>query len=140
MSYKEHIPRFFLYTGSILMFISIFLKWASITNTMTGETTTDYGYNRPGIIIILIISIIPIVLYEQRREFTLRYLLFPFIEYVIFGIFQPLYIAIYSVETEIGFYIALIGWLFQIVGIFTAIIIERVKKKHIRPRPTAPSR
>ncbi len=133
MSYKEHIPRFFLYTGSILIFISIFLEWDIITNIMTGETTIDYGYNREEVIILFIISFIPIILYEKGIRVAVYYFLLILIEIVVFSLSNRMYAAIYSVESGVGYYFTLIGGLFQLIGMIAIIIIERIKRKSSPP-------
>ena len=139
MSYKEYIPRILLYTGSIFIFISIFLEWAIITNIMTGDTIIDYGYDRLEIIIFFVISFIPIILYEKGIRSTAYYILIILVEIFVFATSYRMYLQLYTVETGIGYYFALTGGLLQIIGIFSVIIIERMKNK-MRPRPTAPSR
>ena len=133
MSYKEHIPRFFLYCGSILIFISIFLEYEIITNTMTDETTTDYGYNNPPIVILFLVSLIPIILYEKKIKNNVGYILIIFLEIIIWVSSLRMHILIYSVETGIGFYFAMIGGLFQLIGILLIIIIEQIKRKKCAP-------
>ena len=123
--------------GSILIFISIFLEWAIVTHIVFGTTTYEYGYDRPLIIILFSISFIPIILYETKKRFTLQYLGISICEYIVFSISLPAYLAIYAVETGIGFYFALVGIFFQFIGIVVAIIIEWVKRKHMLPQLTA---
>jgi hypothetical protein len=138
MDRKEYIPRVFLFSGTILIFISIFLKWATISHITTGDTTYEYGYDRLEIIILFIFSFVPIIMYEKKVRYTAYYLLVILIELILFTASYRFYLAIYAVKTNIGYYFALIGGLLQLIGILSIIVIERRKKK-MRPRPTAPS-
>ncbi len=123
--------------GSILIFISIFLEWAIVTHIIFGNTTYEYGYDRPLIIILLSISFIPIILYELKKRFTYQYLAIPVCEFIVFSFSLPAYVAIYSVETGIGLYFALVGIFFQFIGIVVAIIIEWIKRKYMHQQLTA---
>ncbi len=66
-------------------------------------------------------------------KFTKKFLLIPFIEFFIFGAIQPMYLLIYAAETGIGVYIAELGILFQLIGVITAIFVERINKKRLFP-------
>ncbi len=132
-SYNELIPRFFLYAGSILIFISIFFEWDVITNIMTGETRIDYGYYRVEVIILFIISLFPIIMYENGVRFARYYILIIFIQIIVFSSTYRMYAAIYSVETGIGFYFAMIGGLFQLIGMLVIIINECIQRRNSPP-------
>jgi hypothetical protein len=102
---------------------------------MSGETTYEYGYDRLGLNVIFVISLIPIFLFEIDIRFTKRFLLIPFIEFFIFGAIQPMYLLIYAAETGIGVYIAELGMLFQLIGVLIAVVFERTNKKSLLYQP-----
>lgn len=126
---KENLPRFFLYIGSILIFISIFFEWDIITNIITEETRIEYGYERIEVIILFIISLIPIIMYEKGIRFAGYYIMFIFIEIVVFLSTYRMYAAIYAVETGIGFYFAMTGGVFQLFGVIVIILIEWFQRR-----------
>jgi hypothetical protein len=130
---KEYIPRFLLYTGSVLIFISLFARWETLVNVGTGETIITYGYQRLDAILVLFISSIPIISYEYKGENNISHLFIPFFEFVILVIFQPAHLLIYAVEVGYGYYLALLGILYQLIGIIAAIMIERIKKETDAP-------
>jgi hypothetical protein len=126
---KENLPRFFLYIGSILIFISIFFEWDIITNIITGETRSDFGYERIEVIILFIISLIPIIMYEKGIRFAGYYIMSIFIEIIVFSSMYRIYAAIYTVDTGIGFYFAMTGGVFQLFGIIAIILIEWFQRR-----------
>ena len=102
---------------------------------MSGETTYEYGYDRPGVYIVFVISIVLIFLFEIEMKFTKRFLLIPFIDFFIFGAIQPMYLLIYAAETGIGVFIAELGMLFQLIGVLIAVVFERTNKKSLLYQP-----
>jgi len=138
LTYKKqmrYVPGFFLVLGSVFIFLSIFLVWAIVTHIMYRDVTYEYGYDRPGLYIIFFISLIPVFLLELEAKFTKSFLIFPFIETVLLGAIQPMYILVYSVETGIGNYVAGMGILFQFIGIVIAVIFESLDKNVIFNKP-----
>lgn len=131
MSNKEYIPRFFLICGSIFIFISIFLEWETITDLMTGDTTISYGYDRPSIIILFFVSLFPIILYERGIIVAKYYMLVILVEIILFTFSLQAHPAMYVVETRVGYYFTLIGGFFQLIGMLTIFIIEKVKRKNV---------
>ena len=129
MVYKKHVPRLFLVSGLLLIFLSVFLLWATLTSLISGERIYEYGYDRPGLYILFILSLLPLLLYEIGIKFTKQFLLIPFIELILLAVIEPVYLLMYTVETGIGMYIAGLGILFQFIGVIIAVLFERLNKE-----------
>jgi hypothetical protein len=131
LTYKKNVPRFFLISGSGLIFLSVLLLWATAAHIISGENIYDYGYDRPGLYIIFVLSLVPVFLFEIDIKFTKRFLLIPLIEFIMFGAIQPMCLFAYAVEPGIGLYIAELGVLFQLIGIIIAVMFESLNKQVI---------
>lgn len=131
MIYKKHVPLIFFVAGSGFIVMSGFLVWATITVFGSGEKSYVYGYERPDLYIILIISLITVFLLEFDVRFSKSSILIPLISLFLFAATQPLYISASTVKTGIGMYIALLGILFQFIGVVIAAIFENISKELI---------
>lgn len=125
---KKHVLGFFLASGSLLIFLSLFLVWATVTHFGYRDITYEYGYDRPLLYIIFFISLIPLLILEFEIKFTKKYLFIPFTEFLMFWAVLPMHYFVYSVEIGIGMLVAGLGILFQFIGIIIAVVFESLDK------------